>query len=387
MAVKPEVLEFVTAKANQVVSEAKSILETVTNKSVELTFENAAEFDFEALSSDYADSVVEISFVLSSDPEGIFQIFIDKETAARIGSLMMMMEEENPEFNSDEHIDAMKETVNQILGSISTNLSEALGFSLSFNKINGEESELNEEMFSLPDLISAQISIGIEGADTKMLYSVFTSSSIESVMGDGAAEAATETAAEEAAVETAVEEEAPVEETAEVAEPAGEVGEPTDQTDLSAEELADIGDALGGDFEAGEEAAEEAADVGGDLQSMFGEEAPGEQAEMAPVEAAVPVTAPPAEEETKIEFLMDLKFPVSIELGRTKMLIKDILDLGHGSVIEFDKLANEPVDLLIDDKKIAEGEVVVIDEHFGIRITNLIHAPDFLKKKKKKAGH
>ncbi len=81
----------------------------------------------------------------------------------------------------------------------------------------------------------------------------------------------------------------------------------------------------------------------------------------------------------KIEILLDLSLPVSIELGRTKMLIKDILELGHGSVIEFDKLAGEPVDLLIYDKKVAEGEVVVIDEHFGIRLTNIIKTSERLK--------
>ena len=52
---------------------------------------------------------------------------------------------------------------------------------------------------------------------------------------------------------------------------------------------------------------------------------------------------------------------------------------GHGSVIEFEKLAGEPVDLLVEDKKIAEGEVVVVDEHFGIRITSLIHKEEVLK--------
>ncbi len=73
----------------------------------------------------------------------------------------------------------------------------------------------------------------------------------------------------------------------------------------------------------------------------------------------------------KMELLYDLQLPVSIELGRTNMLIREILKLGRGSVVEFDKLVSEPVDVLINGKKIAEGEVVVIDKHFGIRITTL----------------
>jgi flagellar motor switch protein FliN/FliY len=74
----------------------------------------------------------------------------------------------------------------------------------------------------------------------------------------------------------------------------------------------------------------------------------------------------------KMELLMDLSLPVAIELGRTQMLIRDILELQRGSVIEFDKLTSEPVDVLINGKKMAEGEVVVIEKHFGIRITNLV---------------
>lgn len=78
----------------------------------------------------------------------------------------------------------------------------------------------------------------------------------------------------------------------------------------------------------------------------------------------------------KLDLLMDLSLPVSIELGRTQLLIKDILSLKRGAVVEFEKLASEPVDILINGKKMAEGEVVVIEKHFGIRITNLMNAVD-----------
>lgn len=73
----------------------------------------------------------------------------------------------------------------------------------------------------------------------------------------------------------------------------------------------------------------------------------------------------------KLDMLRDLHLNVYIELGRTQMLVKDILELERGYVIELDKLASEPVDIFVNNKKIAEGEVVVIDKHFGIRITNL----------------
>jgi flagellar motor switch protein FliN len=82
------------------------------------------------------------------------------------------------------------------------------------------------------------------------------------------------------------------------------------------------------------------------------------------------------ERDKKLELLMDLTLPVAIELGRTNMLIRDVLDLQRGSVVEFEKLASEPVDVLINGKKMAEGEVVVIEKHFGIRITNLVEASE-----------
>lgn len=80
----------------------------------------------------------------------------------------------------------------------------------------------------------------------------------------------------------------------------------------------------------------------------------------------------------KLDFLQDLYLNLYIELGRTKMKIKDILELERGYVIELDKMASEPVDIFVNNKKIAEGEVVVIDKHFGIRITNLDNSQDIL---------
>jgi flagellar motor switch protein FliN/FliY len=70
--------------------------------------------------------------------------------------------------------------------------------------------------------------------------------------------------------------------------------------------------------------------------------------------------------------VLDLRLPVVIELGRTRMLIKDIVELSPGSVIELNKLVGEPVDLLVNGKRFAQGEVVVIDENFGVRITELV---------------
>ena len=80
-----------------------------------------------------------------------------------------------------------------------------------------------------------------------------------------------------------------------------------------------------------------------------------------------------------IDLLLDVDLPVSIELGRTHLAVSDILALGPGSVVELNKLAGEPVDLLVNNKIVAKGEVVVIDENFGLRITQLITPEERLK--------
>ncbi len=86
----------------------------------------------------------------------------------------------------------------------------------------------------------------------------------------------------------------------------------------------------------------------------------------------------PYNEPRNLDMLLDVSLPITIELGRTKMLVRDVLDLGPGSVIELDKLSGEPVDLYANDKLFARGEVVVIEENFGVRITELLQIDERL---------
>src|SRR5256885_215253 len=76
--------------------------------------------------------------------------------------------------------------------------------------------------------------------------------------------------------------------------------------------------------------------------------------------------------EVPLAMLMDLTLPLSIELGRTRMTVQEILRLGRGSVVQLERLAGEPIDLYVADRRFAEGEVVVLGEHFGVRITRII---------------
>ncbi|MFP3040195.1 flagellar motor switch protein FliN [Treponema primitia] len=81
---------------------------------------------------------------------------------------------------------------------------------------------------------------------------------------------------------------------------------------------------------------------------------------------------PTAQEAGNIGLIMDVYMEMTVELGRTRKLIKEILGMGEGTIIELDKLAGEPVDILVNHKLIAKGEVVVIDENFGVRVTEIV---------------
>ena len=77
--------------------------------------------------------------------------------------------------------------------------------------------------------------------------------------------------------------------------------------------------------------------------------------------------------ETKsLDLILDIPLTVSVELGRSKMLINDLLQLGQGSVIELTKLVGEPLEVLVNQKLVARGEVVVVNEKFGVRLTDIV---------------
>ncbi|WP_075619424.1 flagellar motor switch phosphatase FliY [Paenisporosarcina indica] len=85
-------------------------------------------------------------------------------------------------------------------------------------------------------------------------------------------------------------------------------------------------------------------------------------------------------EPNNLNMLLDIPLQVTVELGRTKRMVKEILEVSKGSIIELDKLAGEPVDILINNKLIAVGEVVVIDENFGVRVTDILSTADRISK-------
>ena len=89
-----------------------------------------------------------------------------------------------------------------------------------------------------------------------------------------------------------------------------------------------------------------------------------------------PLVDKPNDAQSDIDMIMDIPVQLSVELGRTRLTIRNILQLGQGSVVELDGLAGEPMDIFVNGYLIAQGEVVVVDEKYGIRVTDIITPAD-----------
>ena len=85
-------------------------------------------------------------------------------------------------------------------------------------------------------------------------------------------------------------------------------------------------------------------------------------------------------ERKKLDFILDIPLQVTVELGRTKLLVKDILQLNQGSVVELTKLAGEPLDVFVNSKLVARGEAVVVNEKFGVRLVDIVSPNERVEK-------
>ncbi|MCK4304570.1 MAG: flagellar motor switch protein FliN [Candidatus Eisenbacteria sp.] len=119
---------------------------------------------------------------------------------------------------------------------------------------------------------------------------------------------------------------------------------------------------------------EEGASEAQSSPDLEGSAAPdlGDEPQVQPIEFGQLSSQVAEGEPANIQLLLDVKLPVTVELGRTNLPIKEILDFGPGTIIGLNRMASEPVDLLVNGVLVARAEVVVIDDHFGVRLSSLI---------------
>jgi len=102
--------------------------------------------------------------------------------------------------------------------------------------------------------------------------------------------------------------------------------------------------------------------------------------QQAPLQTLEDEGVPPADEDVNLDVILDIPVTIAMEIGRTTISIRNLLQLNQGSVVELDRLAGEPLDVLVNGTLVAHGEVVVVNDKFGIRLTDVISASERLKK-------
>ena len=313
--------------ASILAEESSVVLSTLLDKKIEISVQATDGADGEALGSDFPESIVVVECAFSTGFEATNHFLFNKNLVAKLSDLIMMGDG-TAEFSED-HIDAIQEAVNQMLGAAATALSTRLDKTVDFQPSAAKQAALAEAGLDFDQLTAINYELQIEGeAEGKiaMLIPYPVIQEMASVIGAGE-------------------------------QPAG-----------AAEADLDMG---------AMEGAEPAEAAGLDLAGI-GEE-PAAAAEVPRIGKMVESVELGRLENERLQLLLDVKLDISIELGRTRMLVRDILELGPSSVVELDKMAGETVDLLINNKKLAEGEVVVVDENFGIRITHLVSMEERIK--------
>ncbi|HUU27356.1 MAG TPA: flagellar motor switch protein FliN [archaeon] len=324
----PEEAKALQEFAGIVAEESGVVMSTLLDKKIDIKVESTAAADQGKLSADFPESivVVECSFATGFDEKNYF--LFNKSMVSKLSDLMMMGDG-TAEFSED-HIDAIQEGVNQMMGAAATALSTRLNKTVDFQPSHSQVAALDEAGLDLDNLTTANFELQIEGASEGKISMLISYPVIKEVA---------------AAFGTA----------------------PAAGEEVGGEAESDLGMEMAG-FEAPEAKEPES----------FAPSA-GDQFDSLARVGLLEKTKLGSKEHERLELLLDLKLDISIELGRTRMLVRDILELGPGSVIELDKMAGETVDLLINDKKLAEGEVVVVDENFGIRVTHLISMEERIK--------
>ncbi len=323
----PDVEKIILELEKVIAKQIETIL--ATTLALEVTCQPAghSSFQFDSIASALGDGAVAINSPFLQGLNGNMQFFFTKDDVAMIADLMLMGEG-TTEF-LPEHIDAIGEAFNQVNGSLVTKLNAILSKPVQIGQVDVREITVDDLTMGLE--MNAVVNYHLVVADKLdsvffVLFDPAFLSSWNRLKGGGAAGAVS---------------------AAPTAAPGSARGGASAQAASSPDRVS----------------AEERMTVKEPDMPHFHRESRAEGRHLP----------------TNIEMLLDISLPLTIELGRTNMMIRDILELGHGSIVELDKLAGEPVDVLVNEKVIARGEVVVIDENFGVRITSLVGMEERIK--------
>ncbi|MFC4409207.1 flagellar motor switch phosphatase FliY [Chungangia koreensis] len=327
-------------------------LSSLLGQKVDITTPSIAMINRANLEDEFPQPYVAIQVKYTSGLEGMNLLVIKQSDAAIIADLMLGGDGTSPSDELNEiQLSAVQEAMNQMMGSAATSMSTVFNKKVdisppSINLLNVKEDE-GKETIPEEDLlvkVSFNLRVGsLIDSDIMQLQPLqFAKNIVASLMNDQ----------EEEAAATAFE-------------------EPPVVNSRVTEQL----NSFGGTHS--EQQPAQPQYVQQPQQQM-----PRKQTQQVEVQSAqfASFEAPGANtvESRNLNMLYDIPLQVTVELGRTKRSVKEILELTGGSIIELDKLAGEPVDILVNSRLIAKGEVVVIDENFGVRITDIVSQADRL---------
>lgn len=327
-------------------------LSALLGQKVEITTPTISVIDKESLEAEFIHPYVAIKVEYTEGLSGMNLLVIKQSDAAIIADLMLGGDGTTPNMDLGEiHLSAVQEAMNQMMGSAATSMSTVFNKKVDISPpmidLMDVQSDQGREHIPEDDLlvkVSFTLKVGslIDSEIMQLLPLKFGKNLVVSLVGGEAEEAAA------------------------IAEPAAPVQPPQQAPTQPAYEQS----------MPNEERWQPAEDPYLGRQSA----AP----QLPPMRTQQPINVQQAQfasfdsptlnetESNNLNMLLDIPLQVTVELGRTKRSVKEILEMSSGSIIELDKLAGEPVDILVNDRHIAKGEVVVIDENFGVRITDIL---------------
>jgi flagellar motor switch protein FliN/FliY len=314
--------------------QAASVLGTtvsVAGKNADVTAESCAAADFGAASGKMGADLLSLTLSLVSGLEGDMYMIIRKADAAILTDLMMMGDGSAP--YSEETNDAVSELFSQVMGAFCTALGADIGQSVSAGGVTVSDFD-----FGTPPFGADSADMGIAALKVDGMIDSHVTIIIPNSFGD---------------------------EIVEVKSPKSS-GPDLSSIGISQSEMDELTSMTASSFSSG----------GGNFGGGGGGFGGGYTAPPAPPPTQRSAYDGPRE---NIDLLLDVELEINIELGKSELTVKRILELAPGSIVELDKMAGEPVDLIVNNKVVARGEVVVVDENFGIRVVSLVSAEDRIK--------
>ncbi len=303
---------------------AKSVLSTVLNRTISFSVETSSKADGAQVASKVDGELLAVNAPMTGGIEGPLIAVFTKKDVAVLSDLMMLGD--GTAAYTDDHKDAISELVNQILGAFTAGINERLSESASVGNITVDEFSLAQPGIDMESSQMGILRMSVEGIEDSYM-ALLCSTEVAKALCSAAPGA----------------------------------GQDSDE-DLMSE---DSGSGIG-------LSEDEMNDLAGVVSNV-----PASSDSFSESSLSVSDGLPGPKE--NVDMLLDVDLDVSIELGTANLSIKRILDLAPGAVVELDRMAGEPVDLVVNGKVVARGEVVVVDENFGIRIVSLVSAEDRIR--------